>query len=96
MEKPRITITIDPGALGWVEETRSSWDPPLSRSGFIEACIRAVIKIQDRRADLLGQEDGRALAARASIEHGEIPDLIDLEALVAAMKRRGPSVEVES
>ncbi len=93
--KPKISLVFSPQVLEWVESTRASWDPPISRSGFIEACVQAVIEIQDRRADLLGKDDARALAAKTSIEHGEIPELVDLEALVAAMKRRTLSVEAE-
>lgn len=46
--KPKVSLSLSPQVLEWVDSTRASWNPPLSRSGFIEACIRTVIEIQDR------------------------------------------------
>ena len=53
--KTKISLTISPTVKEWVDSTRASWDPPISRSAFIEACVRSVIEIQDHTADLFPQ-----------------------------------------
>ncbi len=82
--RSRVTITLDPGLLDWIQEAKGE----TSRSRFIEACMRATQEVIGTQARALDSDETRAVHAIKTLRAGEIPSAPDLESLARSFGRR--------
>ncbi len=82
--KVKFGVAISEDLASWLDGAAESWN--LSRSAVVELSVRTLREFIGSLSSMTETRGSRALAAFRSLTLGEVPPLVDLQALAEELK----------
>ena len=77
--KVKFGISLAEDLASWAADAAASWN--MSRSAVVEQGVRTLRQVIEGLVVVTETREARALAAIVSLNHGEVPPMVDLQAL---------------
>ena len=89
--KVKFVIAVAEDLASWAADAAASWN--MSRSAVVEHAVRTLRWVIEGLVVVTETRESRALSAIRSLKLGEVPPIVDLEALATLSREEEPEEE---